>query len=62
MIQSFKMTKENCTRLLEHYKKIGRTDAYENMKQHILKGTKFTKEKKDSMFKEPKKEVKKDAK
>ena len=45
------MTKENCTRLLEHYKKIGRTDAYENMKEHILKGSKFTQEEKDSMFK-----------
>lgn len=56
------MTKENVLRLLKHYEDIGRTDAYEDMKQHVLKGTKFTKEEKDSMFKEPKKEVKKDAK
>ena len=54
------MTKENCTRLLEHYKKIGRTDAYENMKEHILKGTKFTQEEKDTMFKTVK--VQKDGK
>ena len=38
------------------------TDAYEDMKQHVLRGTKFTKEEKENLFKEPKKEVKKDAK
>ena len=47
------MTKETCLRLLEHYKNIGRTGAYEDMKQHILKGTKFSKEETDALFKEP---------
>ena len=55
------MTKENVLRLLKHYEDIGRTDAYEDMKQHVLKSSKFTAEEKDSLFK-PKKEVKKDAK
>ena len=45
------MTKENCTRLLKHYKDVGYTSAYENMKEHILKGSKFTQEEKDTMFK-----------
>ena len=45
------MTKENTLRLLEHYKKIDRTDAYEDMKAHILGGSKFTQEEKDAMFK-----------
>lgn len=45
------MTKETCTRLLAHYEKIGRTEAYENMKAHILKASKFTAEEKISLFK-----------
>jgi len=53
------MTKENSLRLLEHYKTIGRTEAYEDMKAHILKGSKFTQQEKDTLFKA---EVKKDGK
>ena len=45
------MTKETCLRLLKHYEDIGRTEAYEDMKNHILKGTKFTQEEKDALFK-----------
>lgn len=52
------MTKENAIRLLEHYKTIGRTDAYEDMKQHILKANKFTQEEKNNLFKEVKEETK----
>ena len=46
------MTKENCIRLLKHYEDIGKKDAYEDMKSHILKGKKFTQEEKDALFKE----------
>lgn len=59
------MTKENSIRLLEHYKTIGRTDAYEDMKQHMIKGTKFSKEETDALFSEKaevKKEIKKEVK
>lgn len=58
------MTKENCLRLLEHYKTIGRTDAYDDMKAHMLKGKKFSTEETDQIFKEnkPKAEVKADGK
>ncbi len=45
------MTKENCIRLLKHYETIGKTDAYEDMKKHILTATKFTQEEKDAIFK-----------
>jgi hypothetical protein len=48
------MTKENVLRLLKHYEAVGRTDAYEDMKQHVLKGNKFTVEEKDALFKKPK--------
>ena len=44
------MTKENALRLLKHYKDIGRTDAYEDMKNHILKGSKFSPEEKAELF------------
>lgn len=45
------MTKENVLRLLAHYEEIGRRDAYEDMKAHILKSTKFTAEEKTALFK-----------
>tara|TARA_R100000750_G_C2335277_1_gene91838 strand:- start:567 stop:734 length:168 start_codon:yes stop_codon:yes gene_type:complete len=48
------MTKENCIRLLKHYLFIKKTDAYNDMKEHILKSAKFTQEEKDELFKEPK--------
>ena len=48
------MTKENCIRLLKHYETIGKTDAYEDMKKHILTATKFTQEEKDAIFPKPK--------
>lgn len=51
------MTKENSIRLLKHYEAIGRTDAYEDMKAHILKSKKYTSEEKDALFK-PKAETK----
>jgi hypothetical protein len=54
VILLFKMTKENVLRLLKHYEAVGRTDAYEDMKQHVLKGNKFTVEEKDALFKKPK--------
>ena len=50
------MTKENCIRLLKHYETIGKTDAYIDMKQHILNATKFTQEEKDALFPKPKEE------
>ena len=71
------MTKANCLRLLEAYKKnmkIGRTSAirtqsernYENMKAHILKINKFSEEEKEKLFPiskpEPKPEITKSKK
>ncbi len=53
------MTKSNCIRLLKHYEDIGKVDAYENMKAHILKGSKFTVEEKDSLFPQTKSKGKK---
>ena len=44
------MTKENCIRLLKHYDNVGRKDAFEDMKAHILKGSKFTPQEKDALF------------
>ena len=39
--------------LLKKFKEIGRTEAYEDMKQHILKSRKFTDEEKRNLFPEP---------
>jgi len=44
------MTKQNCIRLLKHYENIGRKDAFEDMKAHILKGSKFTPQEKEALF------------
>ena len=48
------MTKANCLMLLKRFKDIGRTEAYEDMKQHILNGRKFSPEEKAELFPEPK--------
>lgn len=45
------MTNENCIRLLKHYEDIGRTEAYNDMKAHILKKRTMTQEEKDAVFK-----------
>ena len=47
------MTKETCLRLLKHYEKIGHTQGYEDMKQHMLKGKKFSTQETDAIFKKP---------
>ena len=44
--------------ILKHYLFIKKTDAYQDMKAHILKSAKFTQAEKDELFKEKKEETK----
>jgi hypothetical protein len=56
------MTKENCVRLLKHFEQVGRKDAYEDMKAHILSARKFSQEEKDALFPKTKEVKSKDKK